>query len=182
GFLGALVIFIGYLLSNHSPSYLWLANLGFVVNWFGDSLDGTVARYRKMERPQFGYFVDHTVDAFTQLLIAVGLGLSPYVSLKVALLALAGYFLVTIHTYILTYVRGVFRLSYAKLGPTEARIIAVAVNTLIFFRCVPDLSLPILDLTLLESCFLACAVVMIGMFLVSTIKHAIELAALENSK
>ena len=90
GFAGAVLIMLSYALSTRSAALLWLASLGFVVNWFGDSLDGTLARYRKIERPRYGYFVDHTVDSFNEFLIIMGLGLSPYVRFDVACLALIG--------------------------------------------------------------------------------------------
>ena len=179
GFAGSVIIMLGYLLTNLSPDYLWLASLGFVVNWFGDSLDGTLARHRRIERPKFGYYIDHTVDAFSQLLITVGLGLSPYVSLKVALFGLAGYFLVSINTYLTIHVRGVFQLSYGKLGPTEARLVAIAMNVIMYFQALPDFRLPIVHLTLYETIFLLLGVVLILMFIVSTIKQAAELAAME---
>ena len=63
GVIGAVIILVSYGLSNLEPAFLWLASFGFFVNWFGDSLDGTLARYRKIERPKYGFFVDHTVDA-----------------------------------------------------------------------------------------------------------------------
>ncbi len=179
GFAGSVIIMLGYLLTNLSPDYLWLASLGFVVNWFGDSLDGTLARHRRIERPKFGYYIDHTVDAFSQLLITVGLGLSPYVSLKVALFGLAGYFLVSINTYITIHVRGVFQLSYGKLGPTEARLVAIALNVIMYFQALPDFRLPIVNLTLYETMFLLIGVTLVLMFVVSTIKQAAELAAIE---
>jgi phosphatidylglycerophosphate synthase len=81
GTLGAVVIFTGFILSNYDKNFLWLATLGFIINWYGDSLDGTLARYRHIERPRYGYFVDHTVDSFNEVLVFVGLGLSPYLRL-----------------------------------------------------------------------------------------------------
>ena len=75
GLIAAVVIFLSYWLTNVSENFLWLASFGFILNWFGDSLDGSLARFRKIERPKFGYFIDHTVDAFTQLLVLLGIGL-----------------------------------------------------------------------------------------------------------
>src|SRR5574338_1678825 len=69
GVLGAAVIFSGYVASNYDRNFLWLASLGFFINWYGDSLDGTLARYRGIEKPRYGYFVDHTVDSFNETLI-----------------------------------------------------------------------------------------------------------------
>ena len=133
GVLGGVIILVGYILSNYNPAYFWLATFGYIVNWYGDSLDGTLARYRKIERPVFGFFIDHTTDAATQVLIFVGLGLSPYISLTVACLALVGYLLLSVLVYIRTFVINEFKISYSKLGPTEVRLLAVLLNTVMFF-------------------------------------------------
>ncbi len=133
GVLGALVTSIGYILSNLEPNYLWLASLGFVVNWFGDSLDGTLARYRHIERPKFGFFIDHTTDAFCQVVIFLGLGLSPYVSFNVVCMALIGYLMLATLAYIRTCVVGEFKISYGKLGPTEIRVLAILLNASMYF-------------------------------------------------
>jgi len=130
---GAFVIFAGLLLTNYSKNYLWLATFGFVLNWYGDSLDGTLARFRHTERPIYGFYIDHAADAFVEILIFLGLGLSPYVRFDLACLALIGYFLLSILVYVRTCVKGEFTISYGKLGPTEVRLIAVSGNTLVYF-------------------------------------------------
>lgn len=130
---GAVVIFIGFILTNYSKNYLWLVTLGFIINWYGDSLDGTLARFRHIERPIYGFYIDHAADAFVEVLIFLGLGLSPYVRFDLASLALIGYFLLSVLVYIRTCVKGEFTISYGKLGPTEARLIAVSGNTLVYF-------------------------------------------------
>ena len=133
GVLGGVIILVGYILSNYNPAFFWLATFGYIVNWYGDSLDGTLARYRKIERPVYGFFIDHTTDAATQVLIFVGLGLSPYISLTVACLTLVGYLLLSVLVYIRTFVINEFKISYSKLGPTEVRLLAVLLNTVMFF-------------------------------------------------
>jgi len=143
GFFASLLIFGAYWATTISPAFLWLASFGFVVNWFGDSLDGNVARFRKIERPRYGYFIDHTVDALAECLIFIGLGLSPYVDFDLAALALVAYLLMSNMVYITTYVEGTFRISYAKLGPTEVRLIAITANTIVFFLGNPALRLPL---------------------------------------
>ncbi|GMQ78345.1 MAG: hypothetical protein BMS9Abin02_0848 [Anaerolineae bacterium] len=178
GIIGAITIITGYVLSNIAPAFLWLASFGFVLNWFGDSLDGTVARYRKIERPKYGFFVDHTVDAFGQLLIFGGLGLSPYVSFNVASLALIGYLLVSIYVYVNTYVTGVFKISYGKFGPTEIRMIAILANLLFFFLGVQVISFEFGVVSIYDILVLGIAVVLILIFLVSTTRRALELARL----
>jgi phosphatidylglycerophosphate synthase len=133
GVLGALVISLGYILSNVDRNYIWLASFGFVVNWFGDSLDGTLARYRHIERPKYGFFIDHTTDTFSQAVIFLGLGLSPFVSFNVASMALIGYLMLGVLAYVRTSVVGEFKISYGKLGPTEIRVIAILLNTTMYF-------------------------------------------------
>jgi archaetidylinositol phosphate synthase len=133
GVMGALLTAVSYGLSNVHPRFLWLASLGFVVNWFGDSLDGTLARYRRIERPLYGYFVDHTTDMVCQLMIGIGLGLSPYVSFNVASLMVLSYVMLSGLVYLRTYVAGEFKISYGGLGPTESRVVAVFLNTAMYF-------------------------------------------------
>ena len=133
GVLGALMIAVSYILSSYDPNFLWLASFGFLVNWFGDSLDGTLARYRKIERPVFGFFVDHTMDAVSSMLIFLGLGLTPYVSFSLASLALIAYLLLSVLVFLRTSVVGEFKISYSMLGPTEIRVIAVLLNTFMYF-------------------------------------------------
>jgi phosphatidylglycerophosphate synthase len=133
GSLGAFLTLVSYGLSNLSPNFLWLASLGFLINWCGDSLDGTLARYRHAERPRYGYYIDHTMDVVCQVMIFLGLGLTPYVSFNIACLALIGYLLLSALVFLRTHVAGEFKISYGKLGPTESRAIAVLLNTAMFF-------------------------------------------------
>lgn len=128
GVAGAGVIFAGYALSDRSPGWLWLAIVGFVIQWFGDSLDGSLARYRKIERPSFGYFIDHSCDGFATLLIMAGMGLSPYVRLDVALVALSGYLLLAIHAFLSAKVLNELKLSYVAFGPTELRLVLISLT------------------------------------------------------
>lgn len=179
GILGAVIILTGYVLSNENAAFLWLATFGFVVNWFGDSLDGTLARYRKIERPKYGFFVDHTVDAFSQLLIFAGIGLSPYVSFELAMLALVGYLLMSILVYVDTYVTGVFKISYGKLGPTEMRAIAIILNIAFLYFGVPTIDLSFVQISIYDLVTLLIASILILIYIFSTIRRAGELARLE---
>jgi phosphatidylglycerophosphate synthase len=176
GILGSLLIFIAYILTGTSKNFLWLVNLGLIINWFGDSLDGTVARYRKIERPKFGFFIDHTTDAFSQLFVVLGLGLSPYVRFEFAALALIGYLLMSVYVYVDTYVSGVFRISYGKLGPTEVRAIIVLANVLVYFFGNPTFSASYGDFSAFDVFVLALAALLFGMFTLSTFSRARELA------
>lgn len=178
GILGSLMIFACYWLSNLNAGFLWLASLGFVINWFGDSLDGTLARYRKIERPKYGFFVDHTVDAFSELLVVLGLGLSPYVRFDVACVALIGYLLVSVLVYVRTYVQGVFQISYGKLGPTEVRVILIILNTVMFFVGTPMVTLSFGGFSVYDLAVAVIAAILFFIFFASTIQQAKELAAL----
>lgn len=133
GIFGTLVILAGYLLSRYHPGFFWLATLGFFINWAGDSMDGTLARHRRIERPIYGFFIDHATDAICQVIIFVGLGASPYISFNIAMLTLVAYLLVTIMAYIRTIAVGEFQISFSLLGPTEARALAILLNTAMFF-------------------------------------------------
>ena len=128
GMFGALLVFTGYLGSNLDPDWLWLSIGGYVVHWLGDSLDGSLARFRKIERPRYGYFLDHSCDGFATTLLVVGIGLSPFVLLEVSLVALAGYLLMSIHAFLSVRVLGELRLSYLNAGPTEMRLILIALT------------------------------------------------------
>jgi len=129
GIFGSALITLAYILSNQAPAWLWLANLGFVINWFGDSLDGTVARIRHIQRPRYGYYLDHLTDAFSTLAIGLGLGLSPYMLLSVGLAIVIGYLILSINIYLESQVLGDFRFGYGVVGPTETRIILILLNT-----------------------------------------------------
>jgi archaetidylinositol phosphate synthase len=114
------------------PGFLWLTNFGLIVNWFGDSLDGTLARYRRAERPRYGFFIDHTTDLFTQVLFACGLGLSPYIRLEVACMALIIYLLFAVFTFVRMNVSGTLQISYNGFGPTEVRLGMILFNIWFF--------------------------------------------------
>ena len=101
GVLGAVLYAVGCFLANDNIQYLWLASLGMVVNWYGDSLDGTLARVRELQRPIYGFFIDHTLDAGTISIMCIGAGLSPMFRFDIALLVLAGYLgIVGIYLYL----------------------------------------------------------------------------------
>ncbi|HEX9332496.1 MAG TPA: CDP-alcohol phosphatidyltransferase family protein [Anaerolineales bacterium] len=133
GVLGALGVAISYMLSIYDRNFLWLASLGFIIHWFGDSMDGTLARYRQIERPIFGFFVDHTTDAFCATVIFLGLGLTPYVSFNIACLTLIAYLLLCVLVFIRTGIADEFKISYSRLGPTEIRVFAILLNTTMYF-------------------------------------------------
>jgi len=128
GVVAALGIGAAYWLTLRDPAWLWVASGLLVVHWLGDSLDGTLARVRRIQRPKYGYYLDHLVDAGATIAIGVGLGLSPYMTLVTALAIVVAYLALSINTYLETHVFGVFSLGYGRFGPTEARIGLIALN------------------------------------------------------
>ncbi|RJG56150.1 CDP-alcohol phosphatidyltransferase family protein [Sphingobium terrigena] len=128
GMVGAFAIFAGYAASSLHVGWLWLAIGGYVLQWFGDSMDGSLARFRRIERPSYGYFIDHSCDGLATLLILAGMGASPYIRMDVALVALAGYLLLSIHAYLAARVMGEFKLSYLSAGPTELRLMLIGLT------------------------------------------------------
>ncbi len=131
GVLAALGIAAAYVLSNGDAAWLWAASALLVVHWLGDSLDGTLARVRRTERPRYGYYLDHLVDAFATAAIGIGLGLSPHMLLAVGFAIVVAYLILSINTYLETHAFGVFTLGYGRLGPTEARLLLIGVNGLL---------------------------------------------------
>jgi archaetidylinositol phosphate synthase len=131
GVVAALGIGAAYWLSGRDPAWLWAASGLLLVHWLGDSLDGTLARVRRIERPKYGYYLDHLVDAGATIAIGAGLGLSPYMSLTTALAIVIAYLALSINTYLETQVFGVFTLGYGRFGPTEARAGLIALNLLL---------------------------------------------------
>ena len=151
-----------YLLSNGDKTWLWAASALLVVHWLGDSLDGTLARVRKIERPRYGYYLDHLVDALATAVIGLGLGLSPYMLLSVGLVIVIAYLVLSINTYLETYAFGVFTLGYGRLGPTEVRLALIVLNTMIAVGVGLGFQVGGLGLTVLDLIGLAIAGVMIA--------------------
>ena len=136
GIIGAVMVAAGYLLSNIHIGWLWLATAGFFVNWYGDSLDGTLARVRHTQRPIYGFYLDHCVDGITTAIMCIGAGLSQMLHLGIAMSILVIYLLLSISVYINAHLKGEFKLTFIGLGPTEFRLIMMIVNT-IFIYAVP---------------------------------------------
>jgi archaetidylinositol phosphate synthase len=123
GFAAMLLAGGSYFLARWYPVGLLLATLFLAVNWFGDSLDGTLARLRDRQRPRYGFYVDHMIDSFGSLFLISGLGSSGYIRWQIALSMLIAFFLLSIESYLAAYTLGSFRLSFGKFGPTEIRIL-----------------------------------------------------------
>lgn len=179
GTLGAIVIAAGYILSSHSIHFLWLSSLGFIINWYGDSLDGTLARVRDMQRPIYGYYLDHTVDCINEAFMFLGVGLSPLMNLPLALMILVVYLFLTINVSVNAHLKGEFKLTYLKLGPTEFRVFAILVNTLfILVRPLRDFSQQVnilghpAELRALDVAGIIILVLLVAIYLITIISDA----------
>jgi archaetidylinositol phosphate synthase len=128
GIFGALLTGAGFVLSHWALPWLWLASLGLVANWLGDSLDGTLARRRRIERPRFGFFLDHTCDLFSQVIIFLSLGVSPCARFAVACLGLIAFLMGFVYTLIGAHAQGTMRITYFGFGPTEIRALLLFGN------------------------------------------------------
>lgn len=163
GVVGAIVVALGYFLSNYRIDWLWLASLGFVINWYGDSLDGTLARVRKTQRPIYGFYLDHNIDGVTMALMCIGAGLSDMLNLTIAFAVLAMYLLLSISVYINAHLKGEFKLTYAGMGPTEFRLVMIVVNTL--FIMVAPLREWVMHFTVAGVAVTFCVFDFIGLFI-----------------
>lgn len=182
GIIGSLVSFFGYWFTRYDHNFLWLASLGFIINWFGDSLDGTVARYRNIQRPRYGFFIDHNVDIFTQVAVFLGLGLSSYVRFEIATLALVCYLILSILVYVKMLVTGVFQISYGKLGPTEARVIGILANAAIYFLGNPSFNTMAGVFTLFDIIGVGVCLLLLGIYLFNVIKDGHLLSEQDNEE
>ena len=128
GFAAQLLTGVSYALARFDRLWL-LAGIGFIaLNWFGDSLDGTLARVRNQQRPRYGFYVDHILDSIGSVALMGGLALSGYMSPAIATSLLVLFLLLSIQSYLATYTLGDFRMSFWSFGPTELRLLLVAGN------------------------------------------------------
>lgn len=186
GVVGAFLTGLGFFLTHHGIGWLWLSVAGLAINWFGDSLDGTLARVRNCQRPIYGYYIDHTIDCVNEAFMFIGAGLSPLVSLPLALLVFILYLLMTINVSMNAHLKSEFRLTYAKLGPTEFRIL-IALGCLLLI-CFPSVAafgvrLSMLGLlftfTSLDLLTLLLIVMLTGIYLYTIISDARKYARID---
>jgi archaetidylinositol phosphate synthase len=179
GLLASTAVGAAYALSGRNEAWLWLASAALLVNWFGDSLDGTLARYRRIERPRYGYYLDHLTDAYSTLAIGLGLGFSPYMLLAVGLAIVIAYLLLSINVYLETHVFSTFTFSYGNLGPTEVRLLLIGLNTIaLTVGPLPFRALGV-GATVFDVAGLAAAFAMLGMLLLRSTRNLRQLARLE---
>jgi archaetidylinositol phosphate synthase len=130
GLISMLLAGSAYWAASHYRPALLLVVVALALNWFGDSLDGTLARVRNEQRPRYGWYVDHVIDIIGTFFLLGGMGLSGYMSPMVALGLLAAFMMVEAEVFLATHANGVFRLSFMKMSPTELRIL-LAIGTVV---------------------------------------------------
>ncbi len=176
---GALLIFTGNIAAWLSPAWLLIAVIGYFIHWFGDSLDGSLARFRKIERPSYGYFIDHSCDAIAVTMIITSMGLGPYMRMDVALIALAGYLLLMAHTFLCARVLSELNLTHIGAGPTEMRLLLISMAVTMMAVGTPSLVLG--NFSGFDLFTMAAAAIMITLFVVQTARIARRLALADPS-
>src|SRR3954467_11607099 len=161
GVAAAVGICIAYQATNADRAWLWVASGLLVVHWFGDSLDGTLARVRGIERPRYGYYLDHLVDAVSTACIGVGLGLSPFMLVATGALIVVAYLMLSINVYLESYALGRFSIGYGKVGPTEVRVVLIALNVALALGAGLDFRIAGIGMTAFDVVGLGVAAVML---------------------
>jgi archaetidylinositol phosphate synthase len=175
GLISLAVAGLSYWYSSRNILALHLVNLCLVLNWFGDSLDGTLARFRNRLRPRYGFYVDHVVDALGTLFLLGGLGASGFMSPTVAAGLIVAYYLLSIEVYLATYTIGSFHISFWKMGPTELRALLVIGNLYLLYR--PNQTVPFFGqhFRLFDFGGVIGILGMAAMMVQSTIRHTVQL-------
>lgn len=177
GFVAMLAAGLTYWYARWNPAALLAVIAWLAINWFGDSLDGTLARVRRQPRPRYGFYVDHILDAFGTAALFLGLAASGYMSWAIALAFLLAYFLLCIEIYLTTYTLGQFHLSFGGVGPTELRLVLAAGNVAAVFR--PMVHVFGADYKLFDVGGVAAAAGMTLIMIYAAMKHTSELYRIE---
>lgn len=182
GVLGAVVTFVGYAACAYADSFIWIASLGLALHWFGDSLDGSLARYRRIERPRYGFFLDQNIDVLGNLLIAGGLAASPYIRWESAAVCLIGYHMLSIYALVRAVVEREFHLTVFNSGPTEVRLLIILMNVLIAVFGAPQWELAGVTFSWADVVASAFGIGMAATFVLLLVLHAPRLRAVDDSE
>ena len=163
GTAGAFLIGLGYALTSININFLWLSTFGLFVNWYGDSLDGNLARYRRKQRPIYGYYIDHTMDVINEAMMFFGAGMAPFFDMRLTVAAFVLYLVLTLNVSMNAHLRSEFKLTYLKLGPTEFRLIIAIANTMML--CFGERILS----SIVPNCFIGFVVLMLCIMYVITV-------------
>lgn len=173
GFVAMILTGASYALARTSRAGLILATLFLALNWFGDSLDGTLARIRNQQRPRYGFYVDHMIDTLGGFFLMVGLAVSRIVDWRIALGMFIAFLMLSVEVYLAAYTLGKFRLSFAKFGPTEIRILLALGNTALWFH--PDARVFGSSYRVFDVGGVVAIVGMAAMLIVSSISNTVKL-------
>lgn len=173
GFAAQLLAGMSYGLAAWNKYALWLATLFIAVNWLGDSLDGTLARYRQRLRPRYGFYVDHMADTFGSVFLMSGLALSRFLHWQIAVGMLVAFLVLSVESYLTTYTIGKFCMSHALFGPTEIRILLMIGNVALLYH--PHAHLLGREFLLFDVGGTIAILGMAGMAVIATARHTIQL-------
>lgn len=169
GLVSMILAGASYAFSRWMPIALLLATLFLALNWLGDSLDGTLARVRSCQRPRYGFYVDHIIDSLGSLFLMAGFAISGFIEWRIAAGMLIAFLLLSIESYLATYTLGVFRMSFAKFGPTEIRMLLALGNLALWLR--PEAKVRGLSLGVVDLGGILAIAGMFLMFLTAAISH-----------
>jgi len=173
GFVAMFLAGASYALARANRVWLILAAIFLAVNWFGDSLDGTLARLRNRQRPRYGFYVDHMIDTVGGLFLMGGLAISGIVDWRIALGMFIAFLMLSVEVYLAAYTLGTFRLSFAKFGPTEIRILLALGNAALWFY--PDARIFGFSFRFFDVCGIVAIAGMALMLIISTICNTVKL-------
>ena len=175
GYIGILITSVGVILGFANRWFLLLFSLGLITNWFGDSFDGSLARYRKKGRPKYGYYIDKIVDSVAVITLALAFGLSGFFKIEIALLFACLYLALMSHVDLVTHVQGENRNAFGLFGPTEIRIVGIIFSAYMFFSRVVYFNFSNYYLTQYDIGLLIIILIMSVILIVSIVKKGIEL-------
>jgi phosphatidylglycerophosphate synthase len=182
GFAASIVALLAYVLSANHPAALWLVNVALLLNWFGDSLDGKVARLKQMERPRSGLFLDQSIDVLSQFLFALGLAASGYVRPEIVAFGFGAYLMMTAQSLLRAHATGVFHLATGRMGLTEVRCLFVLANAAFFFIPPRPFGLADWGLNYADVLGILWIAVNVGMYVVMMVAELKRLRAAEKAE
>jgi len=180
GFISAILCGVFYYFSKFNHNSLWMVNALIFLNWFGDSLDGTLARVRNKQRPRYGYYIDHILDALSTSAILWGIAYSGLINQSLALLTLTIYLIISINSYLSANVFGSFQISYLKISPTELRILMIVGNILVYFK--PMVRIFSYNFYLFDVGYSIGLIILFIMLIIHMIRNAVRLYCEESVK
>lgn len=175
GVFGIIMVSCGFIFGFSNRYYLLLVILGLIVNWFGDSFDGSIARYRKRTRPNYGYYIDKIVDAVVIIIFGLGLGISGFAKIETSLLLTSVYLALMLNVDLIVHVQNECKNSFGSFGPTEIRIIGIFATLFMFFSPVNYYNIYGYIITQYDISLLILSTIMFGILIVNIISKGIEL-------